>query len=253
LRFTGHRQQANGFQHVGARDRLPATLFPAFIESDPIGLAGSGIGGGGGVNTFPYGGNNPYKNIDPSGLFMGSPQAVATTATAAEIGGAGLVVRAIPGVGTFLWIMTPSATESEADDQAPRIAYIASTTDSQQQQRFHDNPGLNQNGKSTPQPTPGSQCKPPEASRPQGIPESWQSKPTNSPGIEYFDPTNPGNSVRIMQGDPNSQYPNSRAPYVRWQVNGQPLDAQGNVLPTARTPDAHIPLQNFRFIPGVYK
>lgn len=56
-----------------------------------------------------------------------------------------------------------------------------------------------------------------------------------------------------MQGDANSPYPNSQAPYVRWQVNGQPLDAQGRVLPTARTQAAHIPLQDFRFIPGVYK
>jgi hypothetical protein len=56
-----------------------------------------------------------------------------------------------------------------------------------------------------------------------------------------------------MQGNPNSPYPNSQTPYVRWQNNGKPLDSSGNVLPTAKSPDAHIPLQDFKFRPEVFE
>lgn len=68
----------------------------------------------------------------------------------------------------------------------------------------------------------------------------------------YRDPTNPGNSVQVMQGNPNSPFPNSQAPYVRWQRNGQPLDQFGNQLPSAKVPEAHIPLSDFRFLPEVF-
>lgn len=89
--------------------------------------------------------------------------------------------------------------------------------------------------------------------RPAGIPDEWRIVPTRSGGgVRYYDPTNPGNSVRVMQGSPNSPFPNSQAPYVRWQRNGQPLDVNGNVLPTANSPDAHIPLGDFRFLPGIF-
>jgi hypothetical protein len=70
----------------------------------------------------------------------------------------------------------------------------------------------------------------------------------------YYDPAVPykGNQVRVMPGDPSSPYPNSQAPYVRWQLNGQPLDANGNVLPTKMSPDAHIPLNQFNFKPELF-
>jgi hypothetical protein len=71
--------------------------------------------------------------------------------------------------------------------------------------------------------------------------------------VWYYDPTNKGNAIRVMPGRPSSLYPNSQAPYVRWQFNGQPLDVNGNVLPTKFSPDAHIPLQDFRFTPQVFE
>ncbi len=84
---------------------------------------------------------------------------------------------------------------------------------------------------------------------PEGIPDSWRIRPTDSKGgTWYYDPANKGNAVRVMQGSPTSPYPNSQAPYVRWQQNGQALDVNGNIVPP-KTPDAHIPLQDFRFNP----
>lgn len=89
---------------------------------------------------------------------------------------------------------------------------------------------------------------------PEGIPENWRITGTDSPGgVRYYEPSNPGNSVRVMQGNPNSPYPNSRAPYVRWQQNGQPLDLYGNKLPSANDPAAHIPLDDFTFLRELFE
>lgn len=89
--------------------------------------------------------------------------------------------------------------------------------------------------------------------RPEGIPEGWRIRGTKTAGgTRYYDPANPGNSVRVMQGSPKSPYPNSQGPYVRWQRNGQPLDANGNVLQSANDPAAHIPLGQFRFRPELF-
>ncbi len=97
---------------------------------------------------------------------------------------------------------------------------------------------------------------PPPGTRqiPEGIPETWRIRPTQGEGgVWYFDPTNKGNAVRVMPGNPTSPFPNSQAPYVRWQKNGQPLDSSGNILPTKKSPDAHIPLPNFIFKPELFK
>ena len=111
-------------------------------------------------------------------------------------------------------------------------------------------------------PTPGATgfeahgFNPPAGTRqiPAGIPQGWRIRPTQGEGgVWYYDPTNKGNAVRVMPGDPNSPFPNSQAPYVRWQRNGQPLDLNGNVLPTKKSPDAHIPLPEFRFAPGLFQ
>ena len=96
---------------------------------------------------------------------------------------------------------------------------------------------------------------PPPGTRqiPQGIPKGWRIRSTQGEGgVWYYDPTSKGNAVRVMPGDSASPFPNSQSPYVRWQRNGQPLDVNGNVLPTKKSPDAHIPLRDFRFDPGVF-
>ena len=84
--------------------------------------------------------------------------------------------------------------------------------------------------------------------RPAGVPEGWRIRPTRTKGgTEYYNPANRNESVRVMQGNPRSQYPNSQGPYVRNRdSSGSFLDANGNRGPS-RSPDTHIPLEDFRF------
>jgi hypothetical protein len=86
--------------------------------------------------------------------------------------------------------------------------------------------------------------------KPEGIPDNWIEKPTITPGgKEYINPRNPNDRVRVMPGNPNSKYPNQRAPYVVDQ-NGSFRDVNGNPVPGAipgRTPQAHIPFELFKF------
>lgn len=103
--------------------------------------------------------------------------------------------------------------------------------------------------------TRGLQPLPGTRQIPEGIPAGWRIRPTREKphdGTWYYDPANKGNAVRVMQGDPASPFPNSQAPYVRCQQNGQALDINGNVVPK-NTPDAHIPLQDFKLPPNLFK
>ena len=98
-------------------------------------------------------------------------------------------------------------------------------------------------------PAPGTRV------RPDGVPEGWTIQPTKSGGgVQYVNPANTNQNVRVMQGNPNSPYPNSQAPYVRQQT------AAGTYLRQDGTPstlpkgglhdgDAHIPLDQFIFRP----
>jgi hypothetical protein len=86
--------------------------------------------------------------------------------------------------------------------------------------------------------------------RPPGIPDNWIEKPTRTPGgIEYINPNNPNDRVRIMPGDPNNRYPSQRHPYVIDQSGGF-RDVDGNLirgLAPGETREAHIPYERFRF------
>ena len=215
LRLPGQTAvDASPFYRNGFRDYYPAV--PRYLQPDLIGLAG-------GINTYSYALQNPYKWTDPSGL---NPL-LALAARGAIVVAPEAVEALSLGTARAAAILRARAAASAAGTAAAGA------------------------GAAAVRPPTGAQCN---VARPEGIPEEWLAKPTKKPGgIEYVDPINPGNSVRVMPGRSDSPYPNSQAPYVRWQRNGQPLDMQGNVLPTGNTSDAHIPVQNFRFIKGIYK
>ncbi|QVL30267.1 hypothetical protein KIH39_15545 [Telmatocola sphagniphila] len=94
-------------------------------------------------------------------------------------------------------------------------------------------------------PLPGTRIRPP------GIPDGWRIRGTKSKGgIEYYNPNNPNESVRIMQGNPNSPYPNSQGPYVRQRdAGGNYLRPDGTRSPLPnggnKDPDTHIPLERY--------
>ncbi len=80
-----------------------------------------------------------------------------------------------------------------------------------------------------------------------GIPKSWTAKPSKKGGgVQYVDPKNPHNRVRVMPGKPSSPNIAQRKPYVKKQINGKFYDKNGKVVPGGSR-DAHIPLDDFKF------
>jgi hypothetical protein len=90
----------------------------------------------------------------------------------------------------------------------------------------------------------------PELPRPEGIPDHWIEKPTETPGGKvYINPDDPNDRVRVMPGNPSSRYPSQQKPYVIDQSGGF-RDVDGNLISgpaPGQTPDAHIPYERFRF------
>ncbi len=82
-----------------------------------------------------------------------------------------------------------------------------------------------------------------------GIPDSWEFGPAkDADGISFHKPgTFKADEVRIMPGKPTNPYPNSQVPYVTWKRNGQWLDKDGGILPDNMRPEAHIPLDDFKY------
>ena len=93
----------------------------------------------------------------------------------------------------------------------------------------------------------GNEPRPPKPDR---VPPDWITKPTKkNDGTEYINPENDNDRIRVMQGNPNSPYPEQQVPYVRDQKGGF-RDVNGNPIrgpDPGRTPDAHIPYDQFRF------
>ena len=91
-------------------------------------------------------------------------------------------------------------------------------------------------------------------SRPKGIPYEWNvNLSKNSGGMRYQlkvigkdGELITKSEVRVMPGNPNSQWPSQRQPYVKHQVNGSYVDKNGNIV-VSDHPEAHIPLSNYNF------
>lgn len=98
-------------------------------------------------------------------------------------------------------------------------------------------------------PAPGTRV------RPEDVPMGWTVQPTKrGGGVQYVNPANSNQNVRVMQGNPNSPHPNSQAPYVRQQnTGGTYLRQDGTPSPLPKgglhDGDAHIPLDQFIFRP----
>jgi hypothetical protein len=85
------------------------------------------------------------------------------------------------------------------------------------------------------------------------IPDDWvpiasktMKKEGKLQGIEYIHPDNREIRIRVMPGNPNSQFPNSRKPYVRQTVNNKDLDRNGRIV-DRESEASHIPLDEYQF------
>lgn len=87
--------------------------------------------------------------------------------------------------------------------------------------------------------------------RPEGVPDNWRVRPTKSGGgVEYYNPKNRNESIRVMQGKADSPYSNSQAPYARQRdASGTFYKRDGSLSTQSRgglrDEEAHIPLQDF--------
>ena len=100
---------------------------------------------------------------------------------------------------------------------------------------------------------PQKPVEPAPLPKPDGIPKNWEKIPADKKeGIKYIDPKNRGNDVRIQRGNPTSQYPKQRGDYVKWKKNGQYLDKRGKPVP-GDSPEAHIPVDEFKFNQELFK
>ena len=86
--------------------------------------------------------------------------------------------------------------------------------------------------------------------KPEGIPDNWIERPTRTlGGMEYINPNNPNDRVRVMPGNPASRYPSQQRAYVIDQSGGY-RDVDGRLISgpaLGRSADAHIPYDLFRF------
>jgi len=211
LRLPGQYADITGYSHNGFRNYYSA--YGRYLESDPIGLNG-------GLNTYGYAFANPSHYIDRLGLnainmpgpdeeLIGEPGADFTPSGPIH-GGGGVSLPAEP-IDLNPGISTPT--------EPPAVT----------------NP-----------PTQGN-CG---IERPPGIPDNWVTRPTNkNGGMQYINPDNPNDRVRVMPGNPDSPNPWQQNPYVVDQ-NGSFLDVNGNAIGGTNpggSQEAHIPYQNYKF------
>jgi RHS repeat-associated protein len=222
-----------------------------FVSEDPIGFAGEDL------NLSRYVGNQPVSNTDPIGLltlkdywegagdllqeslFYETFRKSADAYDCGDIlGGLGYGVLAGVQAGLVLFGSEIGKRGFKALDKLwdSRAGGAAARTAPKGPSGFEPH-GVH--------PAPGTRV------RPQGLPKGYRARPTDTKGgVEFYNPRNRNESVRIMQGNANSPYPNSRGPYVRQRdATGTYLRSDGSKSSLPRgglhDPDTHIPIGSY--------
>jgi hypothetical protein len=87
-----------------------------------------------------------------------------------------------------------------------------------------------------------------------GIPKNWKMTPSKkNGGIKFTDPNNSNNHIRVMPGQKNSKFENTRDPYVIRYINGSPVNEYGKKIPIPsgsqqnKSDQLHVPMSKFKF------
>jgi putative hemolysin len=93
------------------------------------------------------------------------------------------------------------------------------------------------------------ECQFPGAEARAKVPDEWGNGQPNAKGIgqRWTDPQNPGNGVRIDQGNPDSPFPSQQVDHVVVRSGGRILGPDGSPIegPLGANPQAHIPLTDW--------
>ena len=202
------------------------------------------------TSPYVYCGNNPVKNIDPTGMYIESAWDVISLVTGAKsfvdnikqgnvggaiIDGVGVVADAatlvIPGVpgGAGAGIKVIRAGNKAID--AVQAGKAASKLDKVDKTVKAIGPAGDAGGQVMKQ-----------------LPEAMQSNArTTKGGTVFKDPLNPkGNNVRVQSGNPKSPNQSQQSPYEKETRNGKVIDKDGNVTkPTS--PNSHIPKDDYKY------
>jgi RHS repeat-associated protein len=279
--LAAQRMESSGLYHMGARRMNPS--IGIFVMPDPSNAPDALRPQT--LNRFAYAGNSPVNLIDPTGYAEEEPglfdkialdisrselaqtisnffvntltgadtqsennevreqsqymESMVTVEVRAEIRTAPAQAREVGG-----HLLTALSFSPIAEVALPLKGARGASTAWSEYRSASEAGGLAARGL---RPAPGTRAIP------NGIPEGWRIRPTQGEGGAWFyDPSNKGNAVRVMPGTKTSPFVNSQSPYVRWQRNGQALDAGGSIV-SKNTPNAHIPLNDFRFNPELYK
>ena len=158
-------------------------------------------------NLYPYVGGNPVALIDPNGGFAMAlpPLAGALGGLAGNLAGAAAAAR-IGGL-CYLGILCPEAKPIPLPAEPP--APQPKPNDCEPGSVGADDEG------------DGNEPRPPKPDR---VPPDWITKPTKkNDGTEYINPENDNDRIRVMQGNPNSPYPEQQVPYVSRAVQRSQL------------------------------
>jgi len=96
--------------------------------------------------------------------------------------------------------------------------------------------------------------KNPISKRPKGVQKDWVKERSNKKdGYKYIDPKSKRSTdVRVQKGKPNVSNPAQQKDYVKWKKDGKWMDKDGNVV-AGDSPEAHIPLEDFKFDKDLFK
>ena len=89
--------------------------------------------------------------------------------------------------------------------------------------------------------------------RPKGIPKDWTYQRTGkNDGDIYMKPGSDGKTqIRIMKARPESPRKGQQVDYVRWELEEEAMDKNGNFVDAA-SDESHIPLDEFESKPELF-